>query len=133
MRVLSPSGMARPRVVSLMQFSVHIHQLELPCRIGIDPHEQDRPQRVRFNVEVTLAGNTPPATLEASVPYDAIVRYIEGLSTTHIDLAETYVARIADYCLSFPAAAKAVVRLDKLEPFPAAAGVGARVIAVKDA
>lgn len=115
-----------------MEFKVHIHNLELSCLIGIDPHEQGTPQRVRFTVEVTLAGNRLPVALEQSVPYDAIVRYIESLSRTHIDLAETYVARIADYCLSFPAAAVVMVRIDKLEAFPTAAGVGASVIVRKN-
>jgi len=116
-----------------MEFKVHVHNLDLPCLIGIDPHEQGIPQRVRFNVEVTLCGDLLPATLEESIPYDAIVRHIEGLSQTHIDLAETYVARIAEYCLGFPAAAVVAVRIDKLDVFPAAAGVGASVVARKGA
>jgi dihydroneopterin aldolase len=109
-----------------MECKVHVRDLERHCLIGIDPHEQGRPQRVRFNVDITLAGTTLPETLEQSVPYDAIVRHIEALSQTHIDLAETYVARIAAYCLAFPATAAVTVCLDKLEAFPAAA-VGASV------
>lgn len=110
-----------------MELKVHIHNLEVPCLLGIYPHEQATPQRVRFSVEVTLAGSRVPETLDQSVPYDAIVRHIEDLSRTHIPLAETCVARIAAYCLSFQAAAQAVVRLDKLEAFAAAEGVGASI------
>jgi 7,8-dihydroneopterin aldolase/epimerase/oxygenase len=114
-----------------MQFHIHVHNLDLMCLIGIDPHEQGVPQRVRFNIDVTLHTEREPLALGQTVPYDAIVRHLKAMSHMHIDLAETYVAKIAEYCLTFPAAFEVFVRLDKLDAFPEAAGVGASVRMVR--
>lgn len=110
-----------------MQFDIHVQNLIVPCHIGLLPQEKGTTQRVRFNVTVTLGRETPPATLEDSVPYDQIVHFIEQQASTHVDLVETLAVRIARYCLSYPAAAKAVVRVDKLDIIDPAESVGASV------
>jgi dihydroneopterin aldolase len=108
-------------------FTVFVENLMLPCFIGVTPPEQGVQQRVRFSVQIILAGNDAPKNLKQSVPYEEVIAYIEKLSHTHIDLVETFAETISNYCMQFRFAKEVMVKVEKLDIFYNAT-VGASMI-----
>ncbi|MBT4739149.1 MAG: dihydroneopterin aldolase, partial [Rhodospirillaceae bacterium] len=71
---------------------VFIRDLVLPCDIGVHPHEQGAPQRVRINLDlaVTDDGNPLADQLENVVCYEDVVTRIRAITSDgHINLVET--------------------------------------------
>jgi FolB domain-containing protein len=104
---------------------VFVHDLVLPVRIGAYASEHEKPQRVRFNVDVQVL--RPPHEAEDMrdvFSYDVIT---DGISMIveqgHVPLAETLAERIAALLLEHPRVMRATVRLEKLDLGPSAVGV----------
>jgi dihydroneopterin aldolase len=114
-----------------MQTTILLKNFVLYCRIGIQDQEQHIRQPVQFTVEVTLAQQSVPQTLEQSVCYYGLSEFIRTLSATHIPLVETMASMILDYCLAQPNAQHAMVAVEKLAIIPKAGSVGCRVEASK--
>jgi dihydroneopterin aldolase len=107
-----------------------VHDLVLDCRIGVYPHEHDRRQRVRINLDLGVAEPAPPQgdQLAEVVDYAALVERVRNaLGERHVNLVETMAEQIAALCLMDPRVRSARVRVEKLEAIADAAAVGVEI------
>ncbi len=107
-----------------------IHDLVLPCSIGVHEHEHHATQRVRINVRVQVADDEQPIedSIANVVSYEAIVDGIRAIARSgHINLVETLADRIVELCLANQRVQGVWVRVEKLDLFPDTAGVGVEV------
>jgi FolB domain-containing protein len=104
---------------------VFVHDFVLPVRIGAYASEHEKPQRVRFNVDVKVL--RPPHEAEDMrdvFSYDVITDGICMIvALGHVILAEALAERIAALLLEHPRVVRATVRLEKLDLGPGAVGV----------
>jgi len=104
---------------------VFVHDFVLPVRIGAYASEHEKPQRVRFHVDVQVL--RPPHEAEDMrdvFSYDVITDGICMIAAMgHVMLAETLAERIAALLLQHPRVVRATVRLEKLDLGPGAVGV----------
>jgi dihydroneopterin aldolase len=107
---------------------IFVHDLVMPVRIGAYAWEEDKPQQVRFNVDVTVTRSGHAAEDMRDVfSYDLILDGIRILvASGHIPLVETLAERIADLLLGHPLVADVTVRVEKLEVGPGGVGVEIR-------
>ena len=108
----------------------------LAARIGVHPHEQAAPQRVRITVDLAVddpgaQGAAPPVgpdVLARVVDYQAVVEAVRRIvAAGHVRLAETLAERIASACLDDKRVRKVCVTVEKLDVFADAASVGVAV------
>ena len=121
--LLRPASASRPR-------RVFVRDLLLSCLIGVHRHERDGKQRVRINLdmEITESGGPVDDRLANVVSYETIVEGIRQLvAAEHVNLVETMAERIAQLCLVDHRVLKATVRVEKLDVFSDAAGVGVEI------
>lgn len=118
------------RGVETSAYRVLLRDLELICSIGIYEHERRRPQRVRVNAALMVEGAPDPAADDFSqvYNYEAVVEAARAIAAGgHLNLVETFAARLADACLRDPRVASARVTVEKLEAFPDARSVGVTI------
>ena len=104
---------------------IFVRDFELPVRIGTYARERDKPQRVRFNVdvEVTRAPHEA-ADMRDVFSYDVVTDGIRMIvAREHIALLEALVERVATLVLAHPRAIRARVRAEKLDVGPGGVGV----------
>ena len=109
---------------------VLINDLILPARIGIHKHEKERPQRVRVNLDISVAENSPIEKDQISevLNYEEIVEAVKVLvSGGHINLVETLAEKISRLCLSYEQVSAVIVRVEKLDVFRETASVGVEI------
>jgi dihydroneopterin aldolase len=116
---------------------VFVRDLVLEARIGVRAAEQRRTQRVRINVDLGVEddGARPmsrsqvgPDDLSRVVDYSVIVAGVRRIvAAGHIRLVETLAERIAEACLEDPRVLSARIRVEKLDIYPDAGGVGVEV------
>lgn len=104
---------------------VFVHDFVLPVRIGTYARERDKPQNVRFNVDVkVLRASHAPEDMRDVFSYDVITDSIRMIvAQEHIALVEMLAERIAAVVLTHPRVASATVRVEKLDVGPGAVGV----------
>lgn len=140
--------MDSPRIADAVRGLRHVflRDLVLAARIGVHPHEQTGPQRVRINVDLAVddegaraALSRPPAgrpagaavgadELSRVVDYEAVANAVRAIAGAgHVRLVETLAERIAEACLADRRVAVARVRVEKLDIFPDAASAGVEV------
>lgn len=110
--------------------SIFVKDLVVPCAIGVHAHERGGTQRVRINVEVRVTDDGQPLgdSIANVVSYETIVDGIRAITERgHINLAETLADRIVDLCLDDERATWARIRVEKLDVYPEATGVGVEV------
>ena len=95
---------------------IFVHDFVLPVRIGTYARERDRPQNVRFNVDVkVLRASHAPEDMRDVFSYDVITDSIRMIvAQEHIALVEMLAERIATVVLTHPRVASATVRVEKL-------------------
>ena len=116
---------------------VFVRDLVLNARVGIYPHEQTTPQRVRINVDLGVddmptADPTRRLTLKQElariVDYEKVANEVRAIVTVgHVRLVETLAERIAAMCLRDRRVHVARVRVEKLDVFPDAAAAGVEI------
>ena len=109
---------------------IFIRDLVVACAIGVHAHERGGTQRVRINVRVDVADGARPLrdSIANVVSYETIVDGIRAITGRgHINLVETLADRIGDLCLADDRVQRARVRVEKLDIYPDAAGVGVEV------
>ncbi len=127
-----------PRIAGAAQGVRHVfvHDLMLDAAIGVYPGEHGHTQRVRINVDLAVAdpGALPGAApvgaddLARVVDYSAIVRAVRSIvAAGHIRLVETLAERIAAACFTDERIITARIRVEKLDIYPEAGGVGVEV------
>lgn len=109
---------------------VFIRNLVVACAIGVHAHERRGKQRVRIDVEIDVVCEERPLEdgIANVLSYETIVDGIRTIAGRgHVNLVETLADRIADLCLADARARRARVRVEKLDIYPDAVGVGAEV------
>jgi len=111
-------------------YRMFVRDLELACRIGAYDHEREGSQRVRVNLELLVRPRRTPVDdrLDNVFSYDPIVDSVHQLAAAgHINLLETLAERIAERCLVDDRVERVRVRVEKLDVFADAAGVGVQI------
>ncbi len=121
----SSPAMTTPRGES----RVFVRDLMLTAKIGLHQHERLASQRIRVNLDLSVADNGP-----IDDDYDNVVCYgglVTGVRQVvgagHVNLVETLVERIADMCLADRRVLSVRVRVEKLDVFPEATSVGVEI------
>ncbi len=119
---------------------VFLRDMVLAARIGVHPHEQRGPQRVRLNIALAVedpgtAPGAPPVgedDLARVVDYGAVAEAARRIvAAGHVRLAETLAERIATACLDDKRVKKVCVTVEKLDVYADAAGAGVTVERVR--
>lgn len=108
---------------------VFIRDLVLTCRIGVHQHERIANQRIRLNLDLSVADQGPVNDdLDKVVCYGELmtgIRHVVGAG--HVNLVETLAERIAAMCLEDARVRSARVRIEKLDVFSEADSVGVEI------
>ena len=108
------------------QTKVFLRDFIFPALIGVYPHEQAEPQRVRFNIDIDLANPDVNNNLDATIDYAKLAEKIREISRHHFDLSETMAEFLADHVMMDAKAQRVTVRIEKLDIMPGGI-VGAEV------
>lgn len=109
---------------------VFVRDLVLAALIGIHRHEKDGRQRVRINLEMSVAEPDQPVPdrLSEVVCYEDVVTGVRRIvAAGHINLVETLAERLAAHCLADRRVKSVRVRVEKLDVFADAASVGVEI------
>ncbi len=125
-RLTAPESSGRRRGLD----RVFVRDLILSCSIGVHAHEHEAPQRVKIDLSMWVREN--PAAIDDDIAnvisYEDVVSGIERLlGDGHIELVETAAERIAELCLEDRRCAKVRVKVEKLDVYTNAAGVGVEI------
>ncbi|MDB5437642.1 MAG: dihydroneopterin aldolase [Caulobacteraceae bacterium] len=105
---------------------VFVRGLTLQAQVGIHPHERDRTQPLRLDVELTLVGEVE-AKLANIFNYEVVRREARALTEAgHFDLVETFARQLGEALMADPKVERARIRVEKpqaLAPDAEAAGV----------
>ncbi len=114
---------------------VFVRDLVLKCQIGVHAHERGGVQRVRVSVDLEVADDQPVEDdIRNVVSYEDIVTVVKRQITgDHINLVETLAERIAAALLKDRRVLKARVRVEKLDVFAEASGVGVEIVRARRA
>ncbi len=125
-RLVSPAPAAEP---AAGEAHVFVRDLVLSARVGVHQHERVASQRVRINLDLTVAEAGPVNDdLDRVVCYGELVTGIRAVvGTGHVNLVETLAERIAARCLEDRRALVARVRVEKLDVYPEAESVGVEI------
>lgn len=117
---------AKPEDVRLKVF---VRDLLLDAVLGIHPHEKQKPQPIRINLELDVVLRGPLGdTYENTVCYHEAAKRIEAIiAEGHVNLVETWAERIAEDALKDPRVQGVKVRIEKLAAVPRAASVGVEI------
>lgn len=109
---------------------VLVTDLVLDCLIGVHRHEKDGTQRVRINLDLSVAESAHPVDdrLSNVLCYEDVITKVRALASAgHVNLVETLAERVAALCLAEPDVLSARVRVEKLDVFSDAASVGVEI------
>ena len=116
---------------------VFLRDMVLQARIGVYPHEQTAPQRIRINVDLAVHDPAAPGQSHAAVGRDDLSRVVDYsrladdvravVGAGHVQLVETLAERIAEIGLQDPRARLVRVRVEKLDVFADAASAGVEI------
>lgn len=124
-RLLATRGYSLDPDKSAPTDRIFVHDFVLPVRIGAYAHEREKPQRVRFNIDVAVF--RPGHAVEDMrdvFSYDVITDGIRVVvAREHFALIETLAERIASFILAHPRVSNVTVSIEKLEVGPGAVGV----------
>lgn len=120
---------AVPKLAKTTAQRVIVRDLTLSCKLGVSERERAKFQRIRINLELDVAAERPihddPANV---VDYRGIVPSIRELTqTTTPLLLETLADRIAEICFEDSRALSTRIRIEKLDRYSDAAGIGVEV------
>ena len=129
--------MTQPPQVTGNRYHVFLRDLELTASIGVYAHEEQKTQRIRVNIDLTLQHDPASAQNRAAgredlsevLDYQRVARTVRSLIRNgHVKLVETLVERLATACLSLdPRITSAYVKVEKLDVFPDAHSAGVAI------
>ena len=109
---------------------VFVRDLVVMALIGVHDHEQDRPQRVRINLDLAVREGDGGLEDDLSnvVCYEQLVSGVQDIfDQGHVGLVETIAERISEMCLTDFRVRSARVRVEKLDIFDNAQSVGVEI------
>src|SRR5579864_4584840 len=114
-----------------------LRDMVLEARIGVLPHEQRAPQRVRINVDLGVEDDGARPLSRQPVGRDELARVVDYgkladtvrgiVASAHVRLVETLAERIAEACLMDRRVHLARVRVEKLDIFADATSAGVEI------
>jgi dihydroneopterin aldolase len=106
-----------------------VRDLTLSCKLGVSERERAKYQRIKINIEVEVDASRPiHDDPEHIVDYRNIVPAVRELTqTTTPLLLETLADQIAAICLEDPRSRTCKIRIEKLDRYADAAGIGVEV------
>jgi dihydroneopterin aldolase len=116
--------------VATRTYRVFVRNLIVPCRIGIYDFEKQAPQTVRVNAELAVVDRRGGLTddFEKVFNYETVVEAIKTIARSgHIQLVETLGEMIAASCLEDERVESVRVRVEKLDVYQEAEGVGIEI------
>ena len=130
--------MTQPRLVHPLPIAdsadrtrhVFVRDLVLDCSIGVHRHERGAHQRVRINLDLSVAEDLLPHgdELDNVVCYERLVDGVRAIAGSgHVNLVETLAEEIAAFCLEDRRVLRARVRVEKLDVYQDAASVGVEI------
>lgn len=125
-RLLAARGYAiEPRKGAAARDRILLRDFVIPVRIGAYKHERERPQNVRFNVDVgILRPSHVAADIRDVFSYDVITDSIRIVAAQeHIGLVEILAERIAALILTHHQVVSVTIRVEKLDVGPGSVGV----------
>jgi dihydroneopterin aldolase len=104
---------------------IFVHDFVVPVRIGAYASEHNKPQRVRFNIDIDLRRlDHVPEDMRDVLSYDIVTDGVAMIvAVEHITLVETLAERVAALVLAYPRVARVRVRVEKLDIRPGSVGV----------
>ena len=105
---------------------ISLADMERAVEIGAFQQERDTIQRLRFSIVVEVLSRAEEAAddVDRILSYDMLSEAVDAeLAAERLDLLETLAARIADRILAHPLAARAFLRIEKLDRGPYVLGV----------
>ncbi len=103
---------------ALNQTKIIVRNFVVSALIGIYPHEQTKPQRIRVSIEVTLRDyHIAHDEIEDTISYESMVEAIRTLIDRHFNLVEAIAEHLASVALKDPRAASALIRVEKLDVY----------------
>ena len=117
---------------------VFLRDMVLPASIGVYPHEHAATQRIRINVDLSVAetpasgGMSRPGVgrddLSRVVDYERVAASVRAVVTAgHVQLVETLAERLAETCLTDERIESVRIRVEKLDVFDDLASVGVEI------
>ncbi|GAA4643495.1 hypothetical protein GCM10023115_14550 [Pontixanthobacter gangjinensis] len=109
-----------------MRYIIHLDRLDAQFSIGIHDFERAEPQRLQISARlvIEIAGQ-PSDSIESVFNYDGLRDAILAIAAEgHHDLQETVAAKIAEFCRFSKHIVGGIVRTNKPDVYPDAAGVG---------
>ncbi len=114
-----------------------LRDMVLTASIGVHPHEQAAPQRVRINVDLGVEDDGARPLSRQPVGRDEMARVVDYetlaervraiVAAGHVRLVETLAERIAEACLADRRVHLARVRVEKLDIFADATSAGVEI------
>lgn len=115
-----------------------IRDLVLNASIGVHAHEHAAAQRVRINLDLTIADDAAAGKISRGavgadelgrvVDYEALANQVRKIAASgHVQLVETLAERLCEACLADQRVISARARVEKLDIFADAASVGVEV------
>jgi len=113
-------------------YLVLVKNLILKASVGIYPKEQNRKQKVRFNILVTAMDNiTARNDISDFISYEDIIKNIKYIiNKGHTPLVENLANKIAKKCLEDKRILKIEIMVEKLETFKEAESVGIKIVRI---
>ena len=108
---------------------VFVRDLMVEGRVGIHRHEKKAAQRLRINLDLSVA-DEPPETdhIEHVVCYEDVVDTVRViLARGHVNLVETLAEKFASAILENPAVLAVRVRIEKLDVLEGVSSVGVEI------
>lgn len=106
---------------------IFLDSVEIPLKIGIYPHEQNKPQRVVVDAELYA----DPETYLSHVDKNSIIDYgkvykaiTSWAERPQVQLIEDYLKELADLCFVFQAVTACRVSIKKADVFGPEQGAG---------
>lgn len=108
---------------------IFVRNLILAASVGVHRHEQDAPQRVRLNLDLSVVDEPPRHdSLSEVVCYETITDEVRAIvGGPHNNLVESLAERVAEACLRDPRVAAARVRIEKLDVWTDVESVGVEI------
>jgi (5-formylfuran-3-yl)methyl phosphate synthase len=124
-RLLAARGYALDQAGDAATDRIFVRDFVLPARVGAYAREHERPQNVRFNVDVeVLRPGHAAADMRDVFSYDVVTDSIRMIvAQEHIALLESLAERIAAVVLGHHRVVRVTVRVEKLDLGPGAVGV----------
>ncbi len=112
-------------------YRMFVRDLVLECSIGIHDFEKTKRQRVRISADLLVRETSVAADddIRNVMSYEGVINGIKAICDAgHINLVETLAQAVADMCLGDRRVARVVVKVEKLDIEPNAAGVGVEIV-----